>query len=65
MAYTSLKVLYYQNREKYETAYSERFNSEYAHHIDFEIAISFLSKIAKNYLFIEKIFFNKIAKIKF
>ena len=38
MAYTSLKVLYYQNREKYETAYSERFNSEYAHHIDFEIA---------------------------
>lgn len=38
MAYTMLKDLYYKNKEDYETAYIERYNSAYAHHIDFDIS---------------------------
>ena len=37
MAYQSLKKLYYADKENYENIYYNRFNSEYAIHLDFYI----------------------------
>ena len=37
MEYVTLNKLYYKDNSEYERIYNERFNSEYAHHIDFKI----------------------------
>lgn len=37
MEYRPLTKIYYQNFEQYETIYQSRYNSEYTHHIDFQI----------------------------
>ncbi len=37
MSYITLKKLYYTELSAYEASYQERFHSEYAHHIDFQI----------------------------
>lgn len=37
MSYTALSKIFYQNKAAYEEAYKERFESEYAVHLDFDI----------------------------
>lgn len=38
MKYEMLSKIYYQNKERYEQTYTQRMHSEYAVHLDFEIA---------------------------
>lgn len=38
MKYETLKHLYYSNQTDYESTYRERYNSEYTHHLDFDVS---------------------------
>ena len=40
MSYTLLKDLYYKDSQKHHSLYKERFESPYAHHINFNIGDS-------------------------
>ena len=37
MDYIGLSKLFYQNKDTYEQVYQQRFHSEYAVHLDFEV----------------------------